>query len=385
MVSAVNDEDSSGFGISWVLVAYLVLAAALSVLFAWLYLGGEDTVSRRILATPRVTIPLTARGPSVPVSSAVYSADGKIAEAKPPEAKPDEKHESNAAKDEASKSSEQSMPTPARPEGALSKAPDLELLEETPAGNLPTISGDGRQPWQFYARPFPDADTRPRISVVLTGLGLSRSSSEAAIKQLPGTISLSFAPYADKLDDWIETARLSGHEVLLDLPMEPASFPRSDPGPYTLLTSLSVNENLDRLDWIMARAGGYIGLTTMQGSRFVTSDEQLRPMLGVLKRRGLMFLDARSTSRSLAAAIAAELTVPRALNNRFIDNEITRPAIDRKLQELEQIARETGFAVGIGQTYPVTIERLAAWAATLESRGMALAPISALVNKQSFR
>ena len=374
-----EDEDGGGFRISLVLVAYLVLAAIVMAVIAWLFLDREDTTSRRTLATPRVTVPLTARGPSVPVSSAVYSIDGKTMEAKSSDAKA----EGATPKDEAQETAAQ--PAMTRPEGALEKAPDPELLEETPAGNLPAISTDGRQPWQFYARPFPDKDTRPRISVVLATMGLSRSATEAAIKQLPPQISLSFAPYADKLDEWIDQARLGGHEVLLDLPMEPANFPRSDPGPYTLLTTLSINENLDRLDWVMARAGGYVGFTTFQGSRFVTSDELLRPVLEVLKRRGLMFLDSRSTSRSLAAAAAADIGVPRALNNRFIDGEITRAAIDRKLGELELIARETGFAVGIGQSYPVTIERLAVWAEALDAKGFALAPISALVNKQSFR
>jgi polysaccharide deacetylase 2 family uncharacterized protein YibQ len=373
-----EDEDGGGFRISMVLVAYLVLAAVVMAAIAWLFLNREDTISRRMLATPRVTVPLTARGPSVPVSSAVYSIDGKTMEAKAP----DDKSEGAMPKDQASAAAE---PATARPAGALDKAPDPELLEETPTGNLPTISADGRQPWQFYARPFPDKDARPRIAVVLATMGLSRMATEAAIKQLPPQISLSFAPYADKLDDWIDRARMGGHEVLLDLPMEPNNFPRSDPGPYTLLTTLSVNENLDRLDWVMARAGGYVGFATFQGSRFVTSDELLRPILEVLKRRGLMFLDSRSTSRSLAAAAAADIGVPRALNNRFIDGEITRAAIDRKLGELELIARETGFAVGIGQSYPVPIARLAAWAEALDAKGFALAPISALVNKQSFR
>lgn len=377
MTAIGREDEGGGFRISMVLVAYLVLAAVVMAAIAWLFVNGEDTTSRRILATPHVTVPLTQRGPSVPVSSAVYGLDGKPMETRASES------ESGASKADARVAAAE--PAMARPEGALDKAPDPDLLEETPAGNLPTISADGRQPWQFYARPFPDRDTRPRISVVIATLGLTRATTVAAIKQLPPQISLSFAPYADKLDDWIEQARMGGHEVLLDLPMEPANFPRSDPGPYTLLSTLGVNENLDRLDWVMARAGGYIGLATFQGSRFVTSDELLRPVLDVLKRRGLMFLDSRSTSRSLAAALAADIGVPRALNNRFIDGEITRAAIDRKLGELEMIARETGFAVGIGQSYPVTIERLAAWAESLDAKGFALAPISALVNKQSFR
>ncbi len=266
--------------------------------------------------------------------------------------------------------------------GGLRPAPDPALVEKTRLGPLPRVSPDGRKPWQAYARPFDPADRRPRIAVVVSGLGLSGAATEAAIQRLPGPVTLSFAPYSKGLPQWIALARAAGHEALLDLPMEPVNFPANDPGPHTLLTSLTVDQNRERLHWLLGRVTGYVGVVNRMGSRFTTSATHVRPVLKELEKRGLLFVDSRSSLRSIAAQMAREVGLPRAVNNRFIDSEASRDAIDARLKELERIAKASGYAVGIGAPFPVTIDRLVRWTQTLERKKLALAPISALVNTQ---
>jgi hypothetical protein len=148
-----------------------------------------------------------------------------------------------------------------RPKGgpvaqSLVPAPDPGIVEKGVNGLLPIIGVDGRQPWQVYARPFDRADTRPRIAVMMSGLGPSDATTSGAIAQLPGAVALAFAPAAQHLADLIDKARSAGHEVLLSLPMEPTDYPSQDPGPNTLLTSVTVKDDLDRLDWLLRRADG---------------------------------------------------------------------------------------------------------------------------------
>jgi hypothetical protein len=266
--------------------------------------------------------------------------------------------------------------------GGLRPAPDPALVEKTRLGPLPRVSPDGRKPWQAYARPFDPADRRPRIAIVVSGLGLSGAATEAAIQRLPGPVTLSFAPYSKGLPQWIALARAAGHEALLDLPMEPVNFPANDPGPHTLLTSLTVDQNRERLHWLLGRVTGYVGVVNRMGSRFTTSATHVRPVLKELEKRGLLFVDSRSSLRSIAAQMAREVGLPRAVNNRFIDSEASRDAIDARLKELERIAKASGYAVGIGAPFPVTIDRLVRWTQTLDRKKLALAPISALVNTQ---
>ena len=264
------------------------------------------------------------------------------------------------------------------PEIALGPVPDPGLVRESPTGPLPVIGEDGRQAWRVYARPFEELYDRPRVAILLGGMGMSQSATNAAIQQLPGEVTLAFAAYAPNLDDWIAQARAAGHEVMLQVPMEPFNYPANDPGPHTLLTSLSPEENIERLEWLLSRFAGYVGVTNFMGSKFTASPDHLRPVLHNLKERGLMVLDSRASRNSVAAELSDEIGVPHAINNRFVDSEASRVAIDGRLSELERIARATGSAVGIGYPFPVTIERLAAWIETLDEKGLVLAPMSAV-------
>ena len=280
------------------------------------------------------------------------------------------------------------VPPPSLPQvevGALPPAPDPALVERGAKGLLPIISADGRLPWQTYARPFNHADKRPRVAVVISQLGLSSAATQAAIQRLPGQVTLSFSPYSKNLDNWVQLARAAGHEVLLSLPMEPVNTTANDPGPHALLTSLSENDNLNRLEWVLGRTTGYVGVTNEMGSRFTVSVNALRPVLQALKSRGLLFLDSRSNSDSLAAGVASDLEVPRAINDRFVDQEASRDAIGARLEEIEQRALRNGAAVAMAFPYPITFDELEAWTRQLDSKGIALAPLSAVVDRQPDR
>ncbi len=273
-------------------------------------------------------------------------------------------------------------PTPgpaAHPPGApATGAADPALVEASPHGLLPIIGRDGRQPWHVYARPFDRGDRRPRIAIIVTGLGPSGAAAEASINELPSGVTLAFDPYARRLKEWIDLARAAGHEVLLALPMEPNDYPRQDPGPYTLLTSLGAKENVDRLDWVLGRVTGYVGVTTMMGARFTTSPPNLVPVFDELKKRGLMFVDSHTSDESVAGSLALSMGLPRVVSDQTIDADATRDAIDRRLAALEETARRNGAALGIGFAYPVTIERISLWVKTLDGKSLALAPASAL-------
>ena len=267
----------------------------------------------------------------------------------------------------------------------LAPAPEPALLVAGRFGPLPVIADDGREAWRVYARPFPQERDRPRIAILMQDLGLSQEQTNAAIQQLPGSVSLGFTPYARRLDQWIALSRAAGHEVLLQVPMEPFDFPTSDPGPHTLLTSAGADENLERLEFLLSRFSGYVGVYNRMGDRFTSSTESLRPVLQSLRERGLLFIDARTSGTSVAGRIADDLGLPHALNNREIDQVASRVAIDAKLIDLENIARQEGQAIGIGRPYPVTLERLAQWAAGLEAKGIDLAPISAMIARDEQR
>jgi len=261
----------------------------------------------------------------------------------------------------------------------LAEAPVSDLVEPGPDGLLPVAGEAGRTAWQVYSRPHLADPDAPRIALVVQEIGLNESATEATIAQLPPAVTLALSAYAAEPQAVARRARAAGHELLLMVPMEPFDYPANDPGPHTLLAGMPPEEMLARLHYVMGRFAGYVGLVNHMGSRFTADAQALAPVMADLSGRGVLFLDARASARSVLPAAAREARVPVVVNDRYIDNDVSGEAIDRQLDELLRIARAQGAAVGIGRPYPVTLRRIAAFAERLETEGAALAPVSALV------
>lgn len=256
----------------------------------------------------------------------------------------------------------------------LPAAPLPGLTEPGPGGLLPMIGPGGRTPFQAYARPFKD-NGKPRIALVVGGLGLNAGATRAAIERLPPEVTLSFVPYADGLQGWIDLARADGHEVMIEIPMEPLDYPNNDPGPYTLLASARPEETTKRLEWLLSRATGYFAVTNYLGGRFMGSDQGMGAFLAALKARGLGFLDDGSAGRRSGGGL------PRASADAVVDAQLSSEAVDRQLLALEAAALQRGQALGSGFAYPLTIDKVIRWSQGLPARGYQLAPASAVARR----
>ena len=166
------------------------------------------------------------------------------------------------------------------------------MIEET-EGPLPKIDEEGRQPWRVYSRPFNQRDARARIAVVISHLRVVANQTQDAVTKLPSEITLLSRPMPGISAIGFQQARDNGHEVLIGLPMEPSDYPRNDPGPNALMLANSQQENVKRLNWVLSRATGYVGVINLMGSRFTAEKQSLKPITQQLKDRGLMILDTR--------------------------------------------------------------------------------------------
>lgn len=275
----------------------------------------------------------------------------------------------------ASVSASGSFSAPVRQPDPLPAAPMAGLHQPGPEGPLPRIAADGRVPAQAYARPF-RSNGKPTVSLVVGGLGLNAVTTRAAIERLPADVTLSFVPYAEGLQRWVDMARSYGHEVLVELPMEPTGYPNNDPGPYTLLASSSAEDVSVKLDWLLSRAVGFYGVSNYLGDRFATSETATSALMGQLRQRGLAFVDDGSMQGRPGA-------FARASADRIVDDEQSPAAILRQLHALEIQAKTDGAAFGSAFSYPVTIEVASRWVAGLDQRGLQLAPASAMTRRRS--
>ena len=261
---------------------------------------------------------------------------------------------------------------------------DPKLIEGTRHGAIPKVGPDGARPSSRYAHPRELPASKkdsPIIAIVIGGLGISASGTADAFAKLPATVTFALAPYGADLEKLADRARADTHELLLQVPMEPFEYPDNDPGPQTLLTSLTTEQNIDRLYWLMSRFQGYVGLVNYMGARFTASEQGLAPVLRDVAKRGLIYVDDGSSARSIAGQIAGANNLPFAKTDVVLDAVPTPVEIDRALARLEMKARDTGFAVGFATAKPATIARVADWAKKVEGRGIFLVPITMVAIK----
>jgi uncharacterized protein len=264
----------------------------------------------------------------------------------------------------------------------LPEVPVAELVEESQYGPLPKVAADGRRPIEVYARPSSYAGSGaggpPRVAVLLVGLGLPDSPPASVIKGLPGPVSIAYGAYGRSLQDAVKYARADGHEVLLQIPLEPNDYPKVDPGPHTLLTTLPPEENMKRLQWLMSRYAGYVGVTNQMGSKFEATQDSLTPVLEEVKRRGLLYVDDGSVPASNTGQIGNTIGLDFAVASVQIDGG----DVAKQLAKLEATAKEKGAAIGVVKVKLGTAKQLADWAAKLQSKGIVLVPVSAVVRSQ---
>jgi polysaccharide deacetylase 2 family uncharacterized protein YibQ len=214
-------------------------------------------------------------------------------------------------------------------------------------------------------RPLPGGAAR--LAIVIDDIGPAVELAHRAIR-LPRPITLAFLPYAAGLDRLAGEAQAHGHEIYLHLPMEPQGH--ENPGPNAILTSLAPDEQRRRIAWAFDRLPQAVGVNNHMGSRATADPASMLLVLEEARRRGLMFVDSRTTPVSVGGALARRLGIPHASRDVFLDNDPSSQAILRQLDQAERLARRRGEALAIGHPYPTTLAVLASWLPRAEARGI---------------
>jgi polysaccharide deacetylase 2 family uncharacterized protein YibQ len=267
-------------------------------------------------------------------------------------------------------------PTPGRSTAGPIADPDPALLEPAQAGNgamLPRMDATGRAPMEAYARGFDRTTLRPRVGVIVAGIGAGAGSLDA-IRALPDAVTLAVPANTPSPTRLLEETRIAGHEYLLALPLDQAAD-------HALVAGATVAQTADRLDWLLSRLAGYAGVTdgpdALHGGPS-TGAEPMTTVLRTLVARGLFYVEARP-----GVALPAVPGLWAADVDLVVDDVAVRSEIDAKLAQLEALSRKRGWALGLATTpRPVTIDRITDWANGLPAKGLVLAPASALARQQ---
>ena len=309
-----------------------------------------------------------AKAASDTTASDTTARDTTARDTTAPDAHPAETHPSTP---------QSALPPYPRPPGTAIPPPQAALLApapDFPASRLPVVGpGSGAEPRKIYAGGFDPLDARPRVALMIAGIGLPAANSDDAIQHLPAAVTLAYSPYAAAPN--LSAARARGHELMISVPMEPAGYPLEDAGAQSLLTGGAPEDNRRRLEWALSRIEGYAGVTgalgRLRGERFARSGEQMGRMATEIAERGLYYIDPRAGEAPPAGTTRAIDVV--------IDDQPEAASVDAALARLETLAVDHGSALGlVGAPRPVTVDRLAAWAGKLATHGVVLVPVSAL-------
>lgn len=270
------------------------------------------------------------------------------------------------------------VPKPVVPQPRAQPAPAQAPPVSPQAAPVPQVAAVPPPPkpaWQRNAVPVA-VTGQPMIAVVIDDMGLDRKRSQRTV-ELPGPLTLAYLAYADDLSSQTSAARAAGHELLVHVPMEPGSA-TTDPGQNALLTELSSEELARRITWNLSQFSGFVGVNNHMGSKATADRELMGTLMAALKARGMLFLDSRTSGKTVAQDVALNTGIPGLRRDVFLDHDPSPVAVRAALLDVEKIAARQGFAIAIGHPKDATINALSEWLPDVQSRGFVLVPVSAI-------
>ncbi len=261
----------------------------------------------------------------------------------------------------------------------------LVSTDNAPFSQYPSSSGllknqpvaDGRQ----YSSPNSRIDSNsdigppphgalPKLALIIDDIGFNRRYEEIIKINIP--LTLAIIPFTRYSRNAALNGETAGMGIMLHLPMEPQGYPKSDPGKGALLTTMN-RETIRKLtSEAIAAVPEVGGINNHMGSRFTEYSEGMKVVLKEIKKRGLFFIDSKTSANSTGFSIARTMKIKTAERAVFLDNIQTEDAIKKQLMEAIQEAKKNGEAIAIGHPYPSTINVIKNVAPLIEKEGVEL-------------
>lgn len=221
-----------------------------------------------------------------------------------------------------------------------------------------------------------------QVAIIIDDIGHDLGPVRELLK-IDAEITFAILPLCRHTIDAAEAVHAAHREILLHLPMEPASYPREKPGKGALFTDMNEKELLFQLDKNLAAVPYISGVNNHMGSKFMADEEKLRLIFARLKEKKLFFIDSRTTPNSKALAASEKSGLPLASRKIFLDNNRDYKEI---YKILAGIARDTEAGdvsptIIIGHPHPGTIRAIKEANAMLRDKGIVIVPASKLIKR----
>lgn len=255
------------------------------------------------------------------------------------------------------------------------------LLEVEGQTKIPKIGPDGRTVFTEYGRPsLLDAGKIP-IAVIMYGLASDQEMLARAIR-LPADITIALSPFGSGMRIWVDKLRAAGHEISLNLPIQPNNFPSNDNGPYSISLESKPEDNSNHLHWSLSRVSGYSTVYIHDMGDYVNGSSQSQIIYKELKERGLAIVLGSEIETEFDNMI--EFVGASGIKVDYqIDKPLTRASFFEQLIKVEMLAQANGSILVAIAAYPNNVQRLREWAGDLPRKKLQLISVSSLVNWRS--
>jgi polysaccharide deacetylase 2 family uncharacterized protein YibQ len=252
-------------------------------------------------------------------------------------------------------------------ETSASDVPVVELDEAIDAPRDASAEGsDDRPAIEAFAAPFDRTETRPLISVILIDAPDDRLDIDT-LTQFSFPVAFAIDPARPDAAERAAAYRAAGFEVLMMASVIPEGATASDTE-----VALSVAR---------ARVPEAVALIDTPDSRVQSDRVVLEAVVGTAAGEG-QGLIAFPRGLNTAEQMAERAGVPAATLFRLLDDEDQRATvITRFLGRAEFAAVQEGAVIVAGRTRPDTVTALFSWALGDRNEGVAIAPVSAVLQR----
>ena len=224
---------------------------------------------------------------------------------------------------------------------------------------------------------------KARIAIVIDDWGYNGSVLPLLYK-IKSPVTIAVIPHHKFSKSIAREARQRGYQVILHLPLESESHLAAEKD--TLNCSMGEKELRQKLSALLESVPGIVGVNNHQGSKATKDVKTMSIIMSELNKKGLFFLDSRTTRKSICAKIAPSIGIKFAQSDGFIDLPPSRlrekeyqKYVCKNLDRISAVAAKRGYAIMIGHDLKVTLDLLSIEIPKLEKKGFKFVFLSDLV------
>jgi uncharacterized protein len=231
----------------------------------------------------------------------------------------------------------------------------------------------------------PTSPSGARLAIIIDDLGYDGSAADAVLA-LPAPLTVAVLPHHPLSSQIAEEAHRRGDQVILHLPMQSEGNSESNAEgngaveESELRVGMTPQQVERALDGMLETVPHAAGANNHQGSRATADAGLMDTVMRALARRGMFFIDSRTTVQTVAYDTAERDGVPAAFRRVFLDDTPRREAVLRQIELAARDAKQLGWAIAIGHPHPATIAALNEELPRLQTGGIRLVFASELAH-----